>query len=256
MLKIFRKVRQKFIAERKFSNYLLYALGEIILVVAGILIALAINNANENRVLRQKEQVYLAGLQNEFETSRQKLAELIRVNRESYEAASSIVESIDSKTTPDEADFSSLLYKTLAYDISFNPNNSLLLEMISSGSLKDINNTRLRAGLTNWVSTINDIAKQEGELGQQREKLIEIISSENYSIRTIFDQSGLSENQMYLARKEDPVSNLELLDNQAFENEILLFILTSISTEKAHYNPLMKDMDQILQMISSEITPP
>jgi hypothetical protein len=49
MIKFFRKIRQKMLTENKFSKYLLYAIGEIILVVIGILIALYINNWNQNR---------------------------------------------------------------------------------------------------------------------------------------------------------------------------------------------------------------
>ena len=49
MIKFFRKIRQKLLSENKFSKYLLYAVGEIVLVVIGILIALQINNWNENR---------------------------------------------------------------------------------------------------------------------------------------------------------------------------------------------------------------
>ena len=51
MIKFFRKIRQKLLTENKFSKYLIYAIGEIILVVIGILIALSINNWNENRKL-------------------------------------------------------------------------------------------------------------------------------------------------------------------------------------------------------------
>ncbi|MBQ0768304.1 MAG: hypothetical protein KBT58_03370 [Bizionia sp.] len=47
MIKLFRKVRQRLLSENKFSKYLIYAIGEIILVVIGILIALNINNKNE-----------------------------------------------------------------------------------------------------------------------------------------------------------------------------------------------------------------
>lgn len=49
MIKFFRKIRQRLLTENKFSNYLLYAVGEIVLVVFGILIALQINNWNERR---------------------------------------------------------------------------------------------------------------------------------------------------------------------------------------------------------------
>lgn len=49
MIKFFKKIRQNLMIENKFSKYLLYAIGEIVLVVIGILIALQINNWNENR---------------------------------------------------------------------------------------------------------------------------------------------------------------------------------------------------------------
>lgn len=49
MIKFFRRIRQRLITENRFNKYLIYALGEIVLVVIGILIALQINNWNENR---------------------------------------------------------------------------------------------------------------------------------------------------------------------------------------------------------------
>lgn len=49
MIKFFRKIRQKLLSENKFGKYLTYAIGEIVLVVIGILIALQINNWNENK---------------------------------------------------------------------------------------------------------------------------------------------------------------------------------------------------------------
>jgi uncharacterized membrane protein YgaE (UPF0421/DUF939 family) len=49
MIKFFRKIRQSLLIENKLSRYLLYAIGEIVLVVIGILIALQVNNWNEGR---------------------------------------------------------------------------------------------------------------------------------------------------------------------------------------------------------------
>ena len=50
MIKLFRKIRQGLLTENKFGKYVLYAIGEIVLVVIGILIALQVNNWNENRL--------------------------------------------------------------------------------------------------------------------------------------------------------------------------------------------------------------
>lgn len=49
MLSFFRKIRQKLLSQNRVTQYLAYAIGEIILVVIGILIALQVNNWNENR---------------------------------------------------------------------------------------------------------------------------------------------------------------------------------------------------------------
>jgi hypothetical protein len=58
MIKFFRKIRQGLISENKFSKYLLYAIGEIVLVVIGILIALQLNLNSENRKLGSERQGY------------------------------------------------------------------------------------------------------------------------------------------------------------------------------------------------------
>ncbi|MBC2839858.1 DUF6090 family protein [Robiginitalea sp. SC105] len=63
MLRFFRRLRQRLLTDSKFSKYLLYAVGEILLVVIGILIALQVNNWNQKWQDRTLEQVYLERLQ-------------------------------------------------------------------------------------------------------------------------------------------------------------------------------------------------
>lgn len=65
MIKFFRKIRQNLVMENKTGKYFKYAIGEIILVVIGILIALQINNWNENRKAKENEIVLLTKLQEE-----------------------------------------------------------------------------------------------------------------------------------------------------------------------------------------------
>ena len=70
MIKFFRKIRQKLLSENKFNKYIVYAIGEIILVVIGILIALQINNNNEATKNKEKEKIILkeilTSLNNDF----------------------------------------------------------------------------------------------------------------------------------------------------------------------------------------------
>lgn len=62
MIKFFRKIGQKFAYENNIRKYLRYAIGEIILVVLGILIALSINNWNELNKNKEKEYKYLSNI--------------------------------------------------------------------------------------------------------------------------------------------------------------------------------------------------
>ena len=253
MIKFFRNTRKSLISDGKISKYLLYAIGEIVLVVVGILIALAINNYNQDKDLKLKEQTYLIGLKSEFETSKLKLKELIEVNKGNYDGAKQIIEHISKKNEPPtESQFSILLLNTFSSDISFNPNNSLLNEMINSGSLKDISNTELRIALTNWISALDNISEQENELRIQREKVLDIFRIGNGNLRTILDNTTTFA-ELEIPKMENNTSNLNLLESTEFENNILLFILTSYVIEKSHYNPLMQNVNYILELIDKEI---
>jgi hypothetical protein len=67
MIKFFRKIRQRLLTENKFSKYLIYAIGEIVLVMIGILLALQVNNWNENRKAKIQELKILQNLKKSLE---------------------------------------------------------------------------------------------------------------------------------------------------------------------------------------------
>ena len=67
MIKFFRKIRQSLLSEGKTGKYFKYAIGEIILVVIGILIALGINNWNENRKSEAKTKQFLISLKSDLQ---------------------------------------------------------------------------------------------------------------------------------------------------------------------------------------------
>lgn len=67
MIKFFRKIHQNLLMENKTNRYFKYAIGEIALVVIGILLALQINNWNENRILSNKLNHYYVNLEKALE---------------------------------------------------------------------------------------------------------------------------------------------------------------------------------------------
>ena len=215
-MKFFRKIRLNLLAKQKFSKYLIYALGEIVLVVIGILIALAIDNSNQNRINNDNEQTYLLGLEQEFKMSKAKLTELIAVNQTNYLGSKQILTYIlNTQSAPTEGEFSRLLYNTFSKDIRFNPNNSLLQEMINSGNLKNLSDPELRKKLTNWIATLEDISRQENDLSVQREKVLDMFRTHDTSLRTIFEQTGVND-ILELPKSATSLSNLHLLESTTF----------------------------------------
>ena len=81
MIKFFRKIRQKLLQENRVSKYLLYAFGEIILVVIGILIALQINNWNEKNKDRKEANLIKESLLEDFIKDTIVLSNTIRYNQ-------------------------------------------------------------------------------------------------------------------------------------------------------------------------------
>ena len=91
MIKFFRNVRKNLLSQGKTTNYLKYAVGEIVLVVIGILIALQINNWNESRKEDKLARQYLQGIENNLKKDVQSIDTLIL----SYGKDISLINSVD-----------------------------------------------------------------------------------------------------------------------------------------------------------------
>ena len=77
MIKFFGKIRQNLLMENKTGKYLKYALGEIVLVMIGILLALQINNWNENRVAQARIDIRLTNLTEDLKTEIKEMTNVI-----------------------------------------------------------------------------------------------------------------------------------------------------------------------------------
>lgn len=97
MIKFFRKIRQQLLSENKFSKYLLYAIGEIFLVVIGILIALQINNWNQNLSERQVEKRLLLELYNNLEYNEQRLKSDIKEEFKSINSVKQVLKILENQ---------------------------------------------------------------------------------------------------------------------------------------------------------------
>jgi hypothetical protein len=82
MIKFFRKIRQNLFMGNKTGKYLKYAIGEIVLVMVGILLALQINNWNENRVAQARIDIRLTNLTEDLKTEIKEMSKVIEGSKD------------------------------------------------------------------------------------------------------------------------------------------------------------------------------
>ena len=101
MIKFFRKIRYNLMETGKTGKYLKYAIGEIVLVMIGILLALQVNNWNEERKTRQKEQKILLELKDNLEESLQSFQYRRNVTHREIRMIDRIFHSMDNNVKSD-----------------------------------------------------------------------------------------------------------------------------------------------------------
>ncbi len=183
MLRFFRSLRQRLLTENKFSKYLLYAIGEILLVVIGILIALQVNTWNEERVEQAEEQAILRQLKTEFTLNLAQLDDKIRAKEGLMSSAKTLFSYIDDPEgrTQDSVDFH------LGRTIPFSTFDPIVSDLASSGALRLIRSDSLKLMLSLWTSDIQSVQEDELSWKFYRNNYYVPFLVENYQLRTIRD---------------------------------------------------------------------
>ncbi|MGB3608101.1 DUF6090 family protein, partial [Psychroserpens sp.] len=164
MIKFFRHTRQRLIKKNRFSKYLLYAIGEIILVVIGILIALQINNWNENRKTSNSEITYLNALKTEFDQNQKKLQAVTKSNEENLKYARALSSLMGSEPTATSVrEIRRLVLGVINAEVQYRPNNGVINEIINSGKLEIFKDDSLRFMISSWEGFLTEVKFQEQE---------------------------------------------------------------------------------------------
>lgn len=150
MLKFFRKIRQKLISEGKLLNYLKYAIGEILLVVIGILIALQVNNWNEERK-RQKEEIqYLITLRKDFKSAENSFRQKLGAVKEQLDHNEQLLKILSRSVGSAPKDSIVGMLRKSFIDIPFGVQVTAYNDLVNSGKLSIIQNEDLRRAMSNF----------------------------------------------------------------------------------------------------------
>ncbi len=143
MIKFFRKIRQQLLSENKFSKYLIYAIGEIFLVVIGILIAIQLNSVKNEREKRIEVIIHLENLLADLRQDKTELERIIE-RRISKSNSSKILESIQNiQEVNNINDYYSHVMNVVYWD-AHNPSLLTFNELINSGKLSSLSNQKIK----------------------------------------------------------------------------------------------------------------
>jgi hypothetical protein len=158
--------------QNKVRTYLLYAVGEILLVVIGILIALQVNNWNEEKKLNQKELEVIGALSEEMDANNS----IIKLCREDISSKISNVDSLQNYIGPTYANLpdSTLLDMLAIFGTIQNCNieTNVTDELKSSGSLNLIQSSELRRSISKWGTAYLDLKNEEISWSQEFSTII------------------------------------------------------------------------------------
>ena len=177
MLRFFRTLRQRLLSENKFSKYLLYALGEIILVVIGILIALQVNTWNEERKIKMKERAYLQRFHKELELNLNEMDRLIQQSDDVLVKIDSLLAIHFAEIPPvSNKTFNTLARGTVDY-LVFQSAEATIEDLIGSGELEIIEDAQIREAIATWESGLMNIRYLETDNKKAFNDLLEFFRS-------------------------------------------------------------------------------
>lgn len=237
--------------QNKIRSYLLYALGEIFLVVIGILIALQINNWNEERKTRVLEEQLLSSLLQEFEANLEILEQTVSLNK--YVIEKSI--ELGKFTGPnlayfDEKELSALMVDVFKYEPRYVPNQGTVNEIISSGRLSVLSDPELRKAISAWQSELEMVKNQENYVVERRDLGHDFFLQEGNFRRHL---NIIEEALIDVEPSRFPDNDFEFLENQEFESQLFLFIVASENLNQTFYAPLRTRIESIIKLIHNGI---
>jgi hypothetical protein len=168
MIKFFRRIRQNLLMANKtgkpampVGRYFKYAIGEIVLVVLGILIALAINDWNDNRKGILTKNALLRSIEIEFTQNLEQLDSILKYDNLVVQSSFEFLQLNHNDSILNDENYMRNLLQNTSWNWTFDPQNGALKSGISSGKINLIENENLTSMLFSWEDVVADAKENE-----------------------------------------------------------------------------------------------
>lgn len=252
MIKFFRRIRQQLISEKKLNKYLVYAIGEIFLVVIGILIALQVNNFNEQRKSNIKEKKYLVSMKSELLNNLKLVKAEVEGLNKSINGQREIIAMInDEKDSVSEIELSKMLAVSFSNVFELQYQDGTFKELLYSGGLISINNDSIKNEVTSWEGRMIAVRKQEKGVYEAREKITDYMIDKGV-FKIMLDDVNAS-NHIQIKKSIKRNNSKLLLKSQKFENLLSYHVALNIA-QQSYYRRLENDIYNLLRLIEKELS--
>jgi hypothetical protein len=258
MIKLFRNIRKNLLAEGKTRRYFKYAIGEIILVVIGILIALSINNGNEDRKSRKQELKYLKNLRTDIELELKNNNSMSNYRAVSAKAAARMLDFKTLETASDLLALEQTIQQVYAR-VNFIPTNNTYKELISSGNLNYITNDSIKYNLLELDKMYVSIALFEHHMYREYEEYLYNVSVFNGEMLNLLDiQKTVSTGLLtYNNSSQIPIDTAipdynQLLKKKEYRNGLKLAAMNNVGL-KNHHASMTHRLQKLIGLINNEL---
>ena len=245
MIKIFRKIRQKMLTENKFSKYLIYAIGEIFLVVIGILIALSINNWNDERKEKIEANKEHNNINKEFRNNLKNLDNTLKIIDELSSSLSLLMQTMNEPSSNKfkKEKLDTLLMYCSSIPPKWNRSDMNVRGIENTNKIGEIKNEELKQLLYEWFEINESIKYLEKNADEAFSTYVNYIK-ENGSWREI-DKLGNNKNLICGGSILMPDNDHLILDYK-FEN-IVDDHLVWLLNKKQGYNDARRQVQKIIE---------
>lgn len=246
MIKFFRKIRYNLMSENNTSKYFKYAIGEILLVVIGILIALQINNWNEGRKAIQQEIKILNELKNDLKTNLDEITETYNTTLTRQNSTILILDYFENKKPVDDS--LKMAFENIIMDGLFNIANTTY-KFIESQGINTLSNDSLRIRITEMFERHlkNIITREDRNWKIVDEELLPYMNQQFISTPTIDKSASYANDNLNMPKHIE-----SLRDDSIFRNLIIRlqgWLLVRLNWQDEAYSVL----EQLIIDVQTEI---
>jgi hypothetical protein len=257
MIKFFRLIRQRLLNDGKFSKYSVYAIGEILLVVIGILIAVGIGEWRQNIKKEKELQGYYEGIKYDINQDKIRMSALDSLYKNAERGILREIDKMQLKSYNQDSLYSNVP-AWMVYVVAFTPSNSTFTEIVSSGKLQLFKNKELKSQMLNLYNNLYpDLLDRQTANNEFLRTLRTIDFMDIYRWMSILDNDNRNSTDVILKNPKVEINHNWVTDKQSdkylkFENYLNL-------TRAAYLNFIVRfktinaQLDELISLIDKEL---